>query len=579
MLTIPLHTKLEEGIRMKARLLTVSIVAVLAATAGAVPTASTSSAAQQRPNVLVLMTDDQTVESVRVMANVRRLLAAEGTTFANNFVTFSLCCPSRATFLTGQYSHNNGVQGNSPPAGGFNKLDSTRTLPVWLQRADYHTVHIGKYLNGYDRTDGVPPGYSEWYGSIDPTTYRFWNYTLNENGSFVTYGTRPQDYQADVYGQKATAIVRRLAPSDQPFYLKVAFLAPHSGAPRGPDDPQGIGTPEPAPRHRNAFASEPLPQPASFNEADVSDKPVGIRNRAPLTVQQIAGIRENYQQRLESLLAVDEAIAGIVAALRASGELDKTLIIFTADNGFFHGEHRVPSGKVLLYEPSIRVPLIVRGPGVPRGRTIAEPVANIDLAPTIVDAANARADRTMDGRSLLPLLASPATRWGRDLVIENGPSLGPRGRPRVQAFAALRTPRYLYAEYGNGDRELYDLDKDPQELASKHADPAYAAIRAELAQRLAGMRGCRGAACRRVPSVALRVSCTWKSVRARVVGADARWVTRLDLSAKGRRVATDRRRPYTRVLARRTLRGSAVLHARIAFADGRVKTTSARACR
>jgi arylsulfatase A-like enzyme len=452
--------------------------------------AQPAAAADSRPNVVVIMTDDQTVESLRVMSNVKRLLRDRGATFAKSFVGFALCCPSRATFLTGQYGHNNGVLGNMPPDGGYAKLDHSNTLAVWLQNAGYNTVHLGKYLNGYGRTDPteIPAGWTEWRGSVDPSTYRFYGYTLNENGTLVTY-ERP--YQTDLYARKAANIIRRRAAQAAPFFLWVAFLAPHSGGPRESDDPQGLGTPVPAPRHRNQFASEPLPRPPSFNEADVSDKPIGIRSRPRLSRDRIRAIRENYQQRLESLLAVDEAVAKIVAALRESGELRNTLIVFTSDNGFFHGEHRVPAGKVLLYEPSIRVPLIMRGPGIPGGLRLTQHVSNIDLAPTIVDATSATAGRTMDGRSLFPLFADPTLRLGRDLLVERMPGDG--------NFSAIRTPRYLYAEYWNGERELYDLARDPHELASRHADPAYAAIQADLAARLARLRVCAGETCRTRP--------------------------------------------------------------------------------
>jgi arylsulfatase A-like enzyme len=247
----------------------------------------------------------------------------------------------------------------------------------------------------------------------------------------------------------------------------------------------------PAPRHRNDFASTPLPKPPGFNERDVSDKPVGIRRRPLMTQERIAKVRENYQQRLESLLAVDEAVARIVAALRANGELDETLIVFTSDNGFFHGEHRVPSGKVLLYEPSIRVPLVLRGPGVPAGRRLTQRVGNIDVAATIVDAANATPGRVLDGRSLLPVVANPGMSLGRDLLIERGPGEGD--------FRAVRAPRYLYAEYANGEKELYDLARDPYQLRSRHGDPAYRAIRLDLAERLAHLRNCAGPSCRTRP--------------------------------------------------------------------------------
>jgi arylsulfatase A-like enzyme len=464
--------------------------AVVVPAATAVVSPGGAASAQAPPNVLVIMTDDQTVESVRVMTNVKRLLRDRGATFANSFVTFALCCPSRATFLTGQYAHNHGVLGNVPPSGGYAKLDHTNTLPVWLQDAGYYTAHLGKYLNGYGRVDPseIPPGYDEWRGSVDPSTYRFYDYTLNENGTLTTYET----YQTDLYARKAARIIRQRAPSAQPFFLWVAFLAPHSGGPREPDDPADQATPVPAPRHRNAFDSEPLPRPPGFNERDVSDKPVGIRNRPLLGPRRIRQIREGYQQRLESLLAVDEAVAKLVAELRRAGELNDTLIIFTSDNGFFHGEHRVPSGKVLPYEPSIRVPLIVRGPGIPAGLRVSQRVANIDLAPTIVDAAGATPGRVMDGRSLLPVIAQPDVSLARDLLVERGPGAG--------TFTALRAPAYLYVEHGNGEEELYDLRRDPFQLESRHADPDYAAIKAGLALRLDHLRACRGLACRTRPA-------------------------------------------------------------------------------
>ncbi|MGH3011078.1 MAG: sulfatase family protein [Gaiellaceae bacterium] len=471
-------------------LLLVAATFLPGAAAAAVDAPATTAAAQPRPNVLVIMTDDQTLESLRVMSNVKRLLRDRGATFRSSFVTYALCCPSRATFLTGQYAHNHGVLGNRPPNGGYEKLDHTNTLPVWLQDAGYYTAHLGKYLNGYGRRDPteIPPGYDEWRGSVDPTTYRFYDYTLNENGRLVTYESA---YQTDLYARKAARIIRRRAPSARPFFLWVAFLAPHGGGPREPGDPVGQGTPVPAPRHRHAFDSEPLPRPPGFNEAHVSDKPVGIRNRPLLGPRRIRAVRENYRQRLESLLAVDEAVARLVGALRSSRELDDTLVIFTSDNGFFHGEHRVPSGKILPYEPSIRVPLIMRGPGIPAGLRVNQRVANIDLAPTIVDAAGATPGRIMDGRSLLPVIARPNISLGRDLLIERGPGVG--------TFTAVRAPNYFYAEYGNGEQELYDLVRDPYELRSRHADPAYAAIRENLAERLAHLRACNGLACRTRP--------------------------------------------------------------------------------
>ncbi|HEV8687054.1 MAG TPA: sulfatase [Gaiellaceae bacterium] len=551
------------------RKLLVPAAAVLAA----LPTAASepeAAAPAPRPNVVVVMSDDQTVESLRVMTNVDQLLARQGATFVNNFVSYSLCCPSRATFLSGQYAHNHGVMGNAPPQGGYEtwRPSEGNSLPVWLQQAGYRTAHVGKYLNGYGRQDPahVPAGWSEWYGSTDPSTYQYYNYTLNENGRLVKHGASAQDYQADVYTAKAVDAVKRLAPPAQPFFLSVAYLAPHSGGPRESDDPRNQATPVPAPRHRNRFASEPLPAPPSFNEADVSDKPAAIRRRPLLTQQRIGAVTENYRQRLESVLAVDEGVAAIVRALQDAGELANTLFVYTADNGFFHGEHRIPNGKVQLYEPSVRVPLVLRGPGIPRGVRLAQQSINVDLAATIVDATNARPGRTLDGVSLLPLLRDRTRSLGRDVLLE------------TPGYAAIHTPRYVYAEHSTAERELYDLKNDPDELVSQHDSPAYAQLRSDLAQRLLRLRTCKGATCRRGPQLRLLTRCiTGKRRLVRLVGADTRLVLNVDFVLRAQRVASDAHAPFGGPITGR----AGFLRVRATLTDGRTVTydRSVRACR
>jgi N-acetylglucosamine-6-sulfatase len=441
---------------------------------------------------VVIMTDDQTVESMRAMPGVRSALGAAGTTFTRAYASTALCCPSRATLLTGQYMHNHGVLGNRPPEGGYGRLDTRSYLPGWLQRAGYHTIHIGKFLNRYGQDKPpteVPPGWSEWYASVDLSTYQFTGYQLNENGVLATH----RRYQTDEYSQRAVDAVARLAPAEAPFFLSLGYLAPHSGGPRDSDDPAGIVTPQPAERHRDAFASEPLPRPAAFDEANVSDKPSFIRRLPRLSAARFAAIEENYRQRLESLLAVDEGVVRIVKALRAAGELENTLIVFTSDNGFLHGEHRLPYGKVVVYEPSVAVPLVMRGPGVPRAARRRQLVTNADLAPTILEAAGATPGRLQDGRSLFGLLSNRDLEWGRELLFE-----GPTGFDAV-AFSALRNERYLYVEHDNGERELYDMRRDPQQLKSLHRDPRHATRQARLAERLAALQVCAGASCRTRP--------------------------------------------------------------------------------
>jgi N-acetylglucosamine-6-sulfatase len=486
-------------------------------------------AAEAKPNIVVLMTDDQTLASMSVMPQTTQLLGDRGTTFTRSFVGYSLCCPSRATLFTGQYAHNHGVLSNQL---GYTRLDKSNWLPLWLQGAGYRTMHVGKFLNGYGRDappTEVPPGWNDWHATVDPSTYAFYGYTVNENGVLRTYGAarEPEFYSTDFFARRADELIAAAAPSRQPFFLSVAFVAPHSGGPAEPDDPSGHPTPAVAPRHANAFSSVGLPLVPSWNEADMSDKPAAMQRRRPIGFARAAAIQEGYQQRLESLLAVDDAVASIVGTLRSSGELDNTLILFTSDNGFFHGEHRVPNGKLLVYEPSIRLPLVMRGPSVPEGAVRRQLVTNADLSPTILDAAGARPARAQDGRSLFGLLRNPGAQWGRELLIEGGTSQG-------LTFTALRNYRWKYVEHTTGEVELYDLENDPDELVSLHADPALAPLRAELARRLAVLRACAGTSCRARPALRLDAARRQCRFTAAVRGADARRVEDVEFAVRRR---------------------------------------------
>ena len=507
----------------------------------------TPAQADVRPNVVLLITDDQRLDDLRVMGSTLRLLGEHGTTFSQYVTTFPLCCPSRATMLTGQYAHNHKVLGNLPPRGGYVKLNGAETLPVWLERAGYRTAHVGRYLNGMGLRDPVevPPGWTEWYGGVDPATYQYFDYKLNENGRVVDYTGRGL-YQTDLLATKAEGFIGRASAVGGPFFLQVGFLAPHAGGPRGPDDPLSFQTPEPAPRHRGALAGAALPPSPAFNEADVSDKPVSLQALPPIPAGLAGRIDYNVRQRLETLLAVDEAVARVVGALEAAGELDDTLVMFTSDNGFLNGEHRVPREKQLLYEPSIRVPFLMRGPGVPAGRRSGDLVGNIDIVPTIVDATGAAPGLAMDGRSLLPLARDRTLADGRDILIERGQE----GRNRSTVYAGLRTGRYVYAEYLDGERELYDLERDPDQLRSRHRDPAYTRLMGELHNRLFALRRCAGRSCRVEPGLALRLSyrrgargCVRGGLVARVRGSGSRGMEAVRLYAGDRRVALDRRTP------------------------------------
>jgi arylsulfatase A-like enzyme len=477
---------------MAARAALAAIVGVALLASGPAPKGGRSpgavaKATAGRPNLVLVLTDDQTLESLRVMPQTQQLIGDAGTTFSNAFVSFPLCCPSRATLLTGQYAHNHGVRGNNPPGGGAGALDARETLPVWLQRAGYYTAHVGKYLNGYGEVvpPTVPPGWSRWLALVDPTTYLFYDYTLSDDGRLVHRGNAEDDYQTDVLAAAAEAVIRDRAGRG-PFFLSVAPVAPHLE--RSDAGGQGV-PPRPAPRHAGSFADEPLPAKASFDEADVSDKPGSVRRLPRLKPAARAKVLTTYRAQLAALLAVDELVARLVEALADTGELERTLFVFTSDNGFFHGEHRIRDGKFLPYEEAIRVPLLIRGPGFSAGAVADQLVANVDLAPTLLAAADASAGRVLDGVPLQTLAADPGEGRDRALLLEA--LEGNRA-----TYTAVRTERWVWVEYDDGARELYDLEQDPLQLRSRHAAKAFQGVREDLAALLARLRRCAGASCR-----------------------------------------------------------------------------------
>ncbi len=489
-----------------------------------------------RPNIVFVLTDDQDTQSIAVMPRLKTLLIDRGTSFSNFFVTYSLCCPSRSTILRGQYPHNHQVLSNTPPNGGFARFHSlgneNSTIATWLKGAGYRTVLMGKYLNGYPtgaEQTFVPPGWDEWYSPIGNGGYANFNYTMNESGRLVRYGNAPEDYLTDVLSRKAVDFIRRTTRESRPFFIYLATFAPHAPS-------------TPAPRHQQEFANAKLPRSPSFNEADMSDKPEWLRGRPPLTPRQIDQLEAHYRKRLQSLQAVDELLGNLINELQAQGQLARTYIFFMSDNGFHLGEHRLLIGKDTPYEEDLRVPMIVRGPGVPEGKTVPHIGLNNDFAPTWAELAGVSAPGFVDGRSLVPLLGSsppPVETWRQafldvrfNAVARQGasvvpdpdrdaeePSAGPiasaqagpsapaqtqlaqaqpRLRPRaggVPEFQAVRARDFLYVEYSTGERELYDLRSDPYELQSLHATADPALLR-RLAAYLAALRSCAAASCR-----------------------------------------------------------------------------------
>lgn len=451
-----------------------------------------ASAAAARPNVVVIETDDQTVADLASMPETQRLIGDRGVSFTNSFVSLSQCCPSRATFLTGQYAHNHVVRSTAPPFGGFHAFQDSESLAVWLRRAGYRTALIGKYFNGYGKEDPtyVPPGWTDWHALLGPSTYRFTGFGASDGGRPRHY---PGSYETDVLTAQSERFVQRTAAAGRPFFLWTTYVAPHLGGPRDLFAPQGYGTTVPSPLFANAFIGTPMPRSPAFDEADVSDKPAGIRDRPRINRRQAALLDAIWRKRQQSLLSVDQGVQRIVRALARAGVLDDTLLVFTSDNGYLIGEHRIRESKVLPYEPSIRVPLLMRGPGIPRGEKRSQLVWNGDLAPTILEATGATAAWPADGMSLLGFARDPGARSGRDILLE-GPSLPSTGG--APQFTGLRTAGELYVEHRTGETELYDLRSDPDELRNLAGTPAVAALQRTLARRLARLRDCAGAACR-----------------------------------------------------------------------------------
>ncbi|WP_300247579.1 sulfatase [Methylovulum sp.] len=423
---------------------------------------------------------------------INSLLTANGMTFKNNFVSLSLCCPSRTSTLRGQYAHNTGLFKNNPPDGGFGKIYSggleKSTVATWLQNAGYRTALIGKYLNGYpSKLSGIsyiPPGWTYWVSPNQGEPYSEFNYSLNENGKTVTYGNADKDYMVDVLADKTTQFIGDTTSKypGKPFFIFLAPYLPHQ--------------PATAPlRYANDFPNVKAPRPASFNEADVSDKPAWVQAKPLLTSQQIANIDILYRRQRQSMQAVGDLVENVVNKLRAVGELNNTYVFITSDNGFHLGQHRLNSGKNTAFEEDINVPLVVRGPGVAAGSVVSEITANVDFAPTFAKIAGITPPAFVDGRSLLPILHGiTPTNWRKVLLLEHAsqsitsfsadPLLEPQDEFDIQAaatydpsaFAGLRTQERAignygpinYIEYDTGERELYRLWPDPLQVNNEY---------------------------------------------------------------------------------------------------------------
>jgi N-acetylglucosamine-6-sulfatase len=469
----------------------------------------TAAAGTQPPNFVMILVDDQAMNTFKPAYMPRTFgdIVDQGTRFRNGIAAPPLCCPDRAGILTGQYPHNHGVFSNIP--GYPDVRDPQDTLPVWLQRAGYHTGLVGKYMNHYTQSVGPAPapGFDSWFGMMEP--FGYYDYDVSQNGKVQHFGNARSDYSTDLFTRKANQFLRASSQSSDPFLLWLAYEAPHAGKTSIPPcvTPSAAAPPDRA--SIRAVEDIPLPRPPSFNERNVSDKPKAIRALRRLNQKDIRVITHIWTCALAAVGELDKEVGRVMQELKNDGEARNTIVIYVSDNGYFFGEHRLPEAKADVYEPALNVPFAVRVPRAYRNgppvRTSNAVVTNQDIAATMIDYAERYLGhsvptcagpgdcRRMDGRSFAPLVGgmgkSPA---GRGALVEI--------RSGQHRYHAIRTPRYVYSELATGERELYDLRADPFELRNRAGAPKYAAIRRQLAARLTDLRTCSGIRGRDAPT-------------------------------------------------------------------------------
>ena len=427
-----------------ARVASASLAAVVASLFLVPPAvAQEEDEAEEPPSILLIVTDDQRGDTLWAMPEVQRSLVQEGVTFSEAFTTSSLCCPSRASILTGAYPHTTGVYRQTLPYGGFKSFEDSTTIATALRAGGYRTGFFGKYLDSYqsDALAGyVPPGWDRWVAFVHA---EYLDYGLTIDGTVQRFGLEPEDYSTDVLAAHTEDFIRG---NEGPVFAVYAPAAPHDPA-------------LPSPLDEGSFSDLPPWRPPSFNEQDVSDKPAHVRAVIPLGPDRTEHLDALRRNQYRSLQAVDRSVGRLLDALEDTGRLDDALVIYTSDNGLLWGEHRWVK-KEVPYEEAIQVPLVVRADSIVVGSSRTDPrlVANIDLAPTIAEAAGVVLPG-VDGRSLVPLLEGGADRWRHAVLIEHL-----RGTNPIPTYCAVRTARFLFVSYDTGDRELYDLEADPFQL-------------------------------------------------------------------------------------------------------------------
>jgi arylsulfatase A-like enzyme len=450
----------------------------------------------RKPNILMVTVDDLAVADMPYLPHVRRLMETGGVAFADGLAPSPMCVPARASLLTGQYAHNHGAKTVRGPAGGYRAFgDQDRTVATALQDEGYATLFTGKYLNGYGKNKtarDVPPGWSDWRATPDPSTYRFFDQRLNINHQIV----REEGYTTDVMTRQAEEMIDGV-PSGKPWFAWVNYVAPHVGGPVDAEAPRKkyAGTPQgrfkstvPDPKDVGHYQDVPLPiSPNSFPDGD-PDVPA----YAPANVRQFSDADKRaldtvYQRRIEAARGLDRAVVKLFRLLERTDQLDRTLVIFTSDNGYAIGNHNL-NGKLYHYDESVRIPIYLRGPGLPAGVTVPTAVTNPDLAATILTAAGAEPPRPLDGVDILPWVDAPAQ--VRVVPIE---AYQVAGTQRI--YWGVRVGAWTYVRYRKGGQELYDRSRDRYEVHNLAGVKEYAPVRKALSSLAKRYRGCAGDTC------------------------------------------------------------------------------------
>jgi len=455
-----------------------------------VPPTPAAPAEDDRPNIILITTDDMNQSDLEWMPKTRRLLGQAGVTVDGFISNHPLCCPARAQIFTGQFAHNNRVHDNEYSRfGGYKRLrDPGQHVGRWLRDAGYRTAFVGKHMNGWEFTAPRQPGWTV-FDPLLKGIYAPYGITTFGNGTPRRYD---DVYTADLVGRLSVRYIKRFAAQEVPFFIWVSQMPPHGMFVDGE-----WTLPVPARRHEGRYATAVPPSLAhpAFNEADISDKHPWMRDIGPARVDDVTAW---HRARVESLAAVDDQVGRTVAALREAGELSNTYIFFTSDNGLMLGEHRLWN-KNKPYEPNLRIPLLVRGPNLPAGTLRAATYGLVDLAPTFLELAQAEAGLTVDGRSMMGTLRDDEPSYPDYLIQAAGADLRPPpGTPdRPWWWRGVRSSDYVYVRYNDGFEELYDMRADPGQLTNVASLPEYAEVKRQYADRLKSLKRCTGDECRR----------------------------------------------------------------------------------